>query len=221
MDNNIQKGQLKRWDDARAFGFIKPEEGKNDVFIHISALKGMSRRPIIGDTIFFNIQIDNDGKQKAFNARIDGVTQVRSTASTRRNNQYKKGQVSFTIFISILFVAIVCFSTLTNRVPFLILPFYLAISLFTFILYAFDKSAAKSGSWRTKESTLHLFSLIGGWPGGLIAQKTLRHKSKKESFRAVFWMTVVINTGVFIWFHTPEGGAVLHFFINSVLQTVS
>ena len=53
MDNNIQKGQLKRWDDAKAFGFIKPEVGKKDVFIHISALKGMSRRPIVGDTIFF------------------------------------------------------------------------------------------------------------------------------------------------------------------------
>lgn len=32
---------------------------------------------------------------------------------------------------------------------------------------------------RTQESTLHGLSLLGGWPGALIAQQVLRHKSKK------------------------------------------
>ena len=45
--------------------------------------------------------------------------------------------------------------------------------------------------------TLHGLSLIGGWPGALIAQQVLRHKSRKEEFRFVFWLTVVINVGVF------------------------
>ena len=101
------------------------------------------------------------------------------------------------------------------------MPFYLAVSVLTFILYAVDKSAAKNGSWRTSENTLHLFSLIGGWPGGLIAQQILRHKSKKKSFRDVFWGTALLNTGMFIWFHTPEGGTALEFIIGSVLQVVT
>jgi len=51
---------------------------------------------------------------------------------------------------------------------------------------AFSKSAARKGAWRTQESTLHLLSLVGGWPGALVAQQKLRHKSKKQSFRFVF-----------------------------------
>jgi len=72
-------------------------------------------------------------------------------------------------------------------------------------MYAVDKSAAKRGARRTSENTLHWLSFIGGWPGGLIAQQTLRHKSKKRSFRLVFWMTVVLNLGAFVWMFTPEG----------------
>ncbi|MGD9578618.1 MAG: DUF1294 domain-containing protein, partial [Syntrophorhabdus sp.] len=34
-----------------------------------------------------------------------------------------------------------------------------------------DKSAARNERWRTQESRLHLFALIGGWPGALVAQK--------------------------------------------------
>jgi len=44
----IEKGTLVRWIGDKGFGFIKPETGK-DIFIHISALIGMSRKPIIGD----------------------------------------------------------------------------------------------------------------------------------------------------------------------------
>ena len=97
------------------------------------------------------------------------------------------------------------------------MPFYITVSLFTFILYAVDKSAAKNNLWRTQESTLHFFSLAGGWPGAVIAQQTLRHKSKKQSFRAVFWVTVILNIGAFIWLHTPEGGAALHSIISGIL----
>lgn len=33
-----EKGKLVRWVDDKGFGFIKPENGKDDIFIHISAL---------------------------------------------------------------------------------------------------------------------------------------------------------------------------------------
>jgi len=106
-------------------------------------------------------------------------------------------------------------STLINNIEFLIFVFYLVMSLLTFILYAVDKSAAKRGAWRTQESTLHLFSLAGGWPGAMIAQKTLRHKSIKQPFRAVFWVTVLLNVGVLIWLHTVDGGSVLSSILKS------
>lgn len=71
----IEKGRLIRWIDDKGFGFIKPDNGKQDIFIHISALKGMSRKPIVGDVIHYKISFDANGKARAVNARIEGVTQ--------------------------------------------------------------------------------------------------------------------------------------------------
>jgi len=41
--------------------------------------------------------------------------------------------------------------------------------------------------------------LIGGWPGALLAQEWIRHKSSKMSFQAVFWVTVAVNCAVLTW----------------------
>jgi uncharacterized membrane protein YsdA (DUF1294 family) len=70
---------------------------------------------------------------------------------------------------------------------------YLAVSLVTFGIYAMDKSAAKRGARRIPENTLHLLAFAGGWPGALVAQKVLRHKTLKTSFRIVFFLTVAAN----------------------------
>jgi len=88
--------------------------------------------------------------------------------------------------------------------------------MLTFVVYAQDKSAAKRGAWRTPESTLHFLALACGWPGALIAQETIRHKSKKQEFRLVFCLTVIINIGLFIWLHTPTGAAALSAWLNKI-----
>ena len=66
-------GKLVRWLDNKGFGFIKPEQGGSDIFIHISALKGMSRKPVVGDIIHHEISTDTSGKTRAVNAKIEGV----------------------------------------------------------------------------------------------------------------------------------------------------
>lgn len=83
--------------------------------------------------------------------------------------------------------------------PFGILVLYLAASAASVVLYAMDKSAARRGRWRTAESTLHLLSVIGGWPGALIAQRLFRHKSSKPSFQAAFLFTVFLNCALLWW----------------------
>jgi uncharacterized membrane protein YsdA (DUF1294 family) len=70
---------------------------------------------------------------------------------------------------------------------------YVLASLYAFLIYAVDKSAAKNGRWRISEKHLHLVSLMGGWPGALIARETLRHKSCKQSFRTMFLLSVFAN----------------------------
>ncbi len=69
----------------------------------------------------------------------------------------------------------------------------------TFLAYALDKSAARRNAWRVPEKTLHILSLAGGWPGALLAQQVFRHKTRKASFRAVFWLTVVVNVAWLVW----------------------
>ena len=86
--------------------------------------------------------------------------------------------------------------TLSGSITFFIISFYMTVSLMTFIMYVMDKSAAKKGHWRIKESTLHLLSLVGGWPGALIAQQVLRHKSIKQPFQFIFWLTVILNVSL-------------------------
>lgn len=76
MTKRIVKGVLKTWKEDRGFGFIKPNDGGKDIFIHISALKGVSRRPITGDIVYYQVAKDNQGKYKAVNAQIEGVSIV-------------------------------------------------------------------------------------------------------------------------------------------------
>ncbi|MCF7848128.1 MAG: DUF1294 domain-containing protein [Kiritimatiellales bacterium] len=131
-----------------------------------------------------------------------------------RNTGKRTGLAS--IIVAAIFLVIVGGSVLTARMPPFVFGLYVIVSLLTFIMYAVDKSAAKKGAWRTPESTLHLLSLIGGWPGALVAQQTLRHKTRKQPFRFVFWTTVLLNISAFIWFLTPHGAATLAFWIAKI-----
>ncbi|OQW78751.1 MAG: DNA-binding protein [Proteobacteria bacterium ST_bin11] len=72
-DTTILKGVLKTWKDDRGFGFIQPDNGDKDIFVHISSLKGMARRPVRGDVMFYEVARDTGGKLKAVNVRIEGV----------------------------------------------------------------------------------------------------------------------------------------------------
>ncbi len=75
---------------------------------------------------------------------------------------------------------------------------YGLLSLVTYAVYALDKAAARRNRRRVPERTLHLLALLGGWPGALLAQQHLRHKSSKTRFLAVFWFTVLIHIAVFV-----------------------
>ena len=76
---------------------------------------------------------------------------------------------------------------------------YVVLSVITFFAYGLDKRAAERRQWRTAESTLHLLALLGGWPGALIAQRVFRHKTIKQPFQTLFWLTVVVNLGLLAW----------------------
>ncbi|PKM23953.1 MAG: DUF1294 domain-containing protein [Gammaproteobacteria bacterium HGW-Gammaproteobacteria-13] len=84
------------------------------------------------------------------------------------------------------------------------------MSLICFIAYYRDKQFAIKGQQRTPEARLHLYELLGGWPGGLLAQRLIRHKNRKLSYQLLFWLIVLLHlavAGLVLWLsNTPAGG---------------
>lgn len=89
-------------------------------------------------------------------------------------------------------------STLMDILP-AVVALYGFFSVIAFFNYARDKSAARSGQRRISEKRLLIIGLAGGWPGALLAQQTLRHKTSKKSFQLQFWISVVINLLALGW----------------------
>lgn len=118
------------------------------------------------------------------------------SSRTQKSNADASSSSIMLLLLVVIFLAGLIGAAQQHMLPIGIVGIYLTLSLLSFIAYAIDKSAAKQGKWRTKESTLHLLALMGGWPGALFAQNVLRHKSVKASFRNVFWLTVIANLAV-------------------------
>lgn len=70
---------------------------------------------------------------------------------------------------------------------------YLGMSVLTFAVYAWDKRQAIHHRRRTPEKLLHWLELLGGWPGGLLGQHWLQHKSSKRSYQLTFWLIVLLH----------------------------
>ena len=199
-------GKITKWNDEKGFGFITPKSGGKSVFVHINDFSKKHKQPVEGLSVIFSLSKDSRGRICA--------TDVSPERGHKRVTKADKQKMA-AIIISCTFLILVAGLVLLNKLPPIILGFYIVVSVITFGLYAQDKSAAKKGNWRTSETTLHLFSLFGGWPGAAVAQSQLRHKSKKVSFRVKYWLTVVINCGVLGWLLTPKGTHELQLIISS------
>ncbi|MGP9801315.1 DUF1294 domain-containing protein [Rheinheimera sp. NSM] len=190
------KGKITQWDDAKGFGFIQPLLKGDRVFVHIKALQNRARRPVIGEVVTYSVGKDDKGRAQANAVTFAGEKLIVKTART--SSRWPLSLVA--IFSAALVVAFAL-----ERLPLYVIAAYAAISLFTFISYWLDKRKAQTGRWRIPEANLQLLSLIGGWPGALLAQSYLRHKSKKRAFLIVFWLTVLVNLAVLSWL-TGQGG---------------
>lgn len=104
--------------------------------------------------------------------------------------------------IALFFVAYLVGAVYWPR-PLWLVGLYLVTSLICFVLYWTDKRRARFGGWRISERTLLFWGIIGGWPGAIVAQQVLRHKTQKKSFREAFWATVVVNVALFVLLSTP------------------
>lgn len=205
--NQRLSGTLTAWNDERGFGFISHAQGGERTFVHIKALAPRATRPQLGEVITFDVESAH-GKRRAARVLTAGQrmppaphgSAVRSR-SWRGRSHSRPGTASYLAIVG--FVIVYLTINAVWPVALWTAGLYFAASLVCFLAYAIDKSAATAGRWRIAESTLLLLGVVGGWPGAIIAQQMLRHKTKKASFRSAFWATVFVNVIIFALFATP------------------
>ena len=65
----MTKGTVRWFDATRGFGFIQPEDGKKDVFVHMSALEA-ARIDGLADGLDVTFSIETDGNGRNFVANM-------------------------------------------------------------------------------------------------------------------------------------------------------
>jgi uncharacterized membrane protein YsdA (DUF1294 family)/cold shock CspA family protein len=190
-----QQGTLADWNDDRGFGSITPVAGGPRVFVYVSAFP-RGRRPAANDLVTYGAGRDQRNRLSASDVLY--VIPTRSVRTVTRG--LRVALVTSTLFFALL-VGLVAL----GRAPVLLLAPYYLFSVVGFAMYRVDKLAAERGAWRTSEASLHAIALLGGWPGALVARRVFRHKTSKQPFRTIFWVTVIANCVALAWlrFNTP------------------
>lgn len=203
----MQSGTISNWNDEKGFGFIIPKSGGKAIFTHINDYSRSHKPPMKGLEVNYFVSNDLKGRKCAVEVR---------PVKGHKNIGRELKQKAFSIVLLSSFSCILFFLLYSNLIPLAIVGTYAVMSIITFAMYAKDKNASEWGTWRTQESTLHLLALLGGWPGAGIAQSFLRHKSKKLSFRVIYWITVIFNCIVLGWLVTSEGSSWLKIVMENI-----
>lgn len=60
----MQRGTVKWWSEEKGYGFITPEDGGDDVFVHFSGIAGEGRRDLAdGQSVEFDTEPGRKGLQ--------------------------------------------------------------------------------------------------------------------------------------------------------------
>jgi len=216
------QGKVTNWNDDKGFGFVEPNGGGVRAFVHIKAFNPRSRRPVEGELITYELVSEKNNRYKATNIKFSRDTH-QVNGRSRATNSNKSSKPKGTIFgplLTLFFCIGLCISIVNGKLPAYVGFAYLVISLITIFVYAKDKYSAQNNRWRTPESTLHFFSLIGGWPGALFAQKQLRHKTSKSEFISIYRITVFFNVAALLIIYTEQGQHLLHNMVLPLLRSL-
>lgn len=184
------EGTLIKWDDARGFGFIKPYDGGEDVFVHITAFPVGTGRPSLGEEVSYELETGDKGPRAN---HVMSMRTVRTVAQLPEVELPGPSASRAELFLIPCFLIVMIVLSIQSVLAQMALFGYGVVSMWTFFLFAHDKASARKGRWRVEEAMLLLSSSLGGWPGALLAQHVVRHKTSKRSFRSMFWATVTIN----------------------------
>lgn len=106
MEVHIE-GKLKTWNEDKGFGFITPLNGGQDIFVHISNFPKAGGKPRLGETLTFNVAMNENGKKKAINVQRPGQARVTKLparrVSARRGGSFFGRLASIVLFAAMLF----------------------------------------------------------------------------------------------------------------------
>lgn len=200
-------GKITSWKDDKGFGFITSNVSGEIFFVHIKSILNRHRRPVLGDTINYEVLIDEKDRKQAVKVLYRG--EDLSTFSHMYDNRSFFYDNFFPYLVVGGFTCLLISLFLIGLLPLPVFALYLVLSLSTFTMYFQDKSSAQNEKQRTSEKRLHFYSVIGGWPGALTAMKVCHHKSKKKPFQKIFWKTVFFNCFILVIILTPWGNSLL------------
>src|SRR6478609_5091017 len=81
-------GKLHTWNEERGFGFIRPGDGGQDIFVHVSALP--TPRPQPDEVLTFEVGLNREGKKKALDVRRQQLELAGLAADTNRAARHQR-----------------------------------------------------------------------------------------------------------------------------------
>lgn len=167
-------------------------DGGRDVFLHAKDIPSDQRRPRLGDKVLFEPQLDARGRVFASKPRLRGAG-----ASWGLMSLLSMGLAAAAYALLVL-LRLVPLNRATS-----LLGLYFFWSPIAFGVYLRDKRLAVAGSRRVPERNLHFLEIVGGWPGALLAQRLLRHKSRKHGYQFVYWSIVFVHCALWLLWVLP------------------
>lgn len=204
-------GKVVFWQDQKGFGFLICEQSQEKLFFHIrdllpDPLTNSKPRPAEGDILAFERGNDKQGRAIATALTFVSHQSPPATAVKRQNTVDLAYAQDVALYFRAGFLMLVIIALLFGSLPYVLPILYIEASLFTYWLYQADKNAAIARQpQRLPEESLQMFSLIGGWPGALFAQKKLAHKRSKPLFQREFWLVVLANCILLVWLLSQHG----------------
>lgn len=201
--NRAIRSNIIEWDARRGFGFV--DYGGKRLFLHHRDFVCRRNRPRQGDHVSFFVGTDGQGRLCA-----------KSVESLERRG-YLRLWHGF-VLLGLLIAPALAVSSLPWS-PWISLGYFLFVSVLGFRAYRDDKNCAQKGERRRSEASLHFLDLIGGWPGGYLAQQCYRHKTSKASFQRVFRSTIFLHEAIAL--DSLMGWPALRYFLDLLSELLS
>ena len=176
------EGIVVKFDKKRGFGFIRSEQFSEDVFVHLQNIR--EQQPLSQGQ---QVEFDTEQTDK-------GLSAINVIPGKKQTSPYwLYGMIAIIMTVGLMMFLLFYLNW------HLIVAYLASINLSTLLFYGYDKMIAGSSLLRVPEWILHILSICGGSPAGLIAQKMFRHKSIKKSFQLIYWAIVIIQVGILTW----------------------